>query len=242
MRKFTLLFFIALLLFGSKTDLIAQVNDSLLVKPKWYNSKAFQVTFAPAVLATGSLILFDANGGEHTIISDIPGFTSYLDDFLQFAPIAIVYGMDIAGVEARNDVLNQTLLLLKAEAIMLALVYPLKYITEVPRPNGANNHSFPSGHTAQAFVSATFMHKEFGHLSPWYSVGAYAMATTTGVFRIFKNKHRLTDVLMGASIGILATNIAYVSHRYRWGRKEHKFSLLPTYGDKTFGLYFQLRL
>lgn len=223
-------------------QLYAQQADTAVFKPKWYQSKVFKVTFAPAVLATGSLILFDPNGGPHTIISDIPGFNSYLDDYLQFVPIAIVYGMDIAGVEAKNDALNQSLMLLKAEAIMLALVYPLKYITNVPRPNGASNHSFPSGHTAQAFVAATFMHKEFGHLSIWYSIGAYAMATTTGVFRILKNKHRLTDVLMGAGIGILATNIAYATHRYKRGRKPRNFSLLPTYGEKTFGLYFQLYL
>jgi len=231
-----------LFIFPLSSVVYAQTSDSVTYKTKWHKTKAFKVSFAPTLLATGSLILFASHGGEHTIIHDIPGFTSPIDDILQFVPLGIVYGLDIAGVKAKNDVLNQSLLLLKAELIMAAFVYPLKSATKVPRPSGTANNSFPSGHTAQAFVSATFLHKEYGHLSAWYSIGAYTMATTTGIFRILKNRHRLTDVLMGAGIGILSTNIAYATHQYKWGRKDNNFSVVPTYSDKNLGLYIRWRL
>ena len=46
---------------------------------------------------------------------------------------------------------------------MSAVVYTLKNTTDVPRPDNSTYNSFPSGHTAQAFVAATFLHKEYGH-------------------------------------------------------------------------------
>jgi membrane-associated phospholipid phosphatase len=243
LKKILTVALVIILALVSQYRVWAQSIDSTYQKPKWYKSKAFNVLLAPTLLATSSLVLFDPNGGEHTIISDIPGFKTVVDDYLQFAPIAIVYGLDIAGVDARNDVLNQSLMLVKAELIMAALVFPLKSITAVPRPDGNGDDSFPSGHTAQAFLSATFMHKEFGHLSAWYSIGAYAMATTTGVFRILKNRHRLTDVLMGAGIGILSVNLAYATHRYRWGKqKKHAYKILPTYNRGSLGVYFSYKL
>lgn len=51
--------------------------------------------------------------------------------------------------------------------------------------------------------------KEYGERSVWYSIGAYSLAATTGLMRIFNDKHWLGDVLAGAGIGILSTEIGY---------------------------------
>ena len=71
----------------------------------------------------------------------------------------------------------------------------------MPRPDGSNNKSFPSGHTATAFMAATMLHKEYGPRSPWYSIAGYSMATVT-VFRACStNKHWFSDVLVsGGSV------------------------------------------
>ena len=45
--------------------------------------------------------------------------------------------------------------------------------------------------------------------SPWYSIGAYTAATLTGLSRQMNNKHWLSDVLVGAGIGILSTEVGY---------------------------------
>ena len=69
--------------------------------------------------------------------------------------------------------------------------------------------SFPSGHTANAFMIATMMYKEYGELSPWIGIGSYASASTVAVMRMLNNRHWMSDVLFGAGIGILSTELGY---------------------------------
>ena len=45
--------------------------------------------------------------------------------------------------------------------------------------------------------------------SPWYSIAGYTLATATGVMRVLNNRHWISDVLSGAGIGILSTELAY---------------------------------
>jgi membrane-associated phospholipid phosphatase len=126
---------------------------------------------------------------------------------------------------------------------MAVLVFSLKKITAVPRPDTGSLNSFPSGHTAQAFAAATFMHKEYGKQSIWYSIGAYSLATGIGAFRVMNNRHWISDVLAGAGIGIFSTNIAYLTHQNRWGHKKlkHETMVIPTYGQGP-GVYLSYRL
>ena len=79
----------------------------------------------------------------------------------------------------------------------------------VERPDGSSRNSFPSGHTATAFMGAEFLRKEYWDVSPWIGVAGYAVAAGTGFFRMYNNRHWLTDVLTGAGIGILSTQAAY---------------------------------
>ena len=171
---------------------------------------------------------------------NFPNFYNRADDAMQLIPIGLVYGLDIMNVKARNDLLNRTILLVKTEILVNGITQFLKNTTQVTRPSGTNKHSFPSGHTAQAFAAATFMHKELGHHSVWISIGAYTMATTVGAFRILNNKHWSSDVLVGAGIGILGTNLVYLTHRYKWGKRPD-LVLMPTYNDGP-GVYMSLRI
>jgi hypothetical protein len=171
----------------------------------------------------------------------MPNFHSSLDNYLMHAPVAIVYGLNMAGVKGKHDFRNRTLLLVKSEAIMAALTFSFKSMTKVTRPDDSNDYSFPSGHTAQAFATATFMAKEYGDKNIWYSIGAYGMATTVGAMRILNNRHWVSDVLAGAGIGILSTNLAYLTHRYHWKNKNSDITLLPAYTNGP-GLYFSYNL
>ena len=161
----------------------------------------------------------------------LPNFHTSVDNYLMHAPIAIVYGLNIAGVKGKNDFKNRTLLLAKSEAIMFVLSYSIKGLTNVRRPDGSDVESFPSGHTAQAFATATFMAKEYGDQSIWYTVGAYGMASTVGAMRILNNRHWVSDVLAGAGIGILSTNLAYLTHRYRWKKTPSQLTVVPSYAS-----------
>jgi membrane-associated phospholipid phosphatase len=78
-----------------------------------------------------------------------------------------------------------------------ASVQLLKHIIHRKRPNHGDL-SFPSGHTANGFVAATFLELRYG----WaYGIPAYIGATVTGYSRIQAKKHWTTDVLVGAAIG-----------------------------------------
>lgn len=77
------------------------------------------------------------------------------------------------------------------------------------RPDGSSRNSFPSGHTATAFVGAELLRREYWEVSPWIGVAGYAVAAGTGFFRMYNNRHWLTDVLSGAGIGILSVEAAY---------------------------------
>lgn len=75
-------------------------------------------------------------------------------------------------------------------------------------PGGGN--SFPSGHTTASFAVASVIATQFRD-SKWIPITAYSVAGLAGLSRIYDNKHWLTDVVAGATIGTLVGNL--VSHR-----------------------------
>lgn len=156
-----------------------------------------------------------------------------LDDYLIIAPYVEFGALILLKQKCKNDMLNTLLLIGKSEAIMLAIVFPLKYLTKVERPDGSDNQSFPSGHTAEAFVAATVVYREYRYKSVWYGIGAYALASTVGAYRMINNRHWQSDVLVGAGIGIMSTNLVYATHLHRWGRKE--VCVVPTFDGRNKG-------
>jgi membrane-associated phospholipid phosphatase len=79
------------------------------------------------------------------------------------------------------------------------------------------------------------MAREYGHRSILYSIGAYTVATGVGAMRVMNNRHWVSDVLVGAGIGILSTNLAYLTHQYRWGNKNKggQTIVMPSYDGQT---------
>ena len=77
----------------------------------------------------------------------------------------------------------------------------------------------------------------------WYSVGAYSIATATGIGRMLNNKHWLSDVMVGAGIGIMSTEIGYFFADLLYKDKGllHKgYKIKPIDNQKapsSFGLY-----
>jgi hypothetical protein len=76
----------------------------------------------------------------------------------------------------------------------------LKYGLNRTRPDGSDTLSFPSGHTSTAFSLAAVTQSHYG----WKAgVPAYALAAGIGLSRIESNRHHLSDVLAGATLGVL---------------------------------------
>ena len=83
-------------------------------------------------------------------------------------------------------------------AASVATAYALKYSIKKQRPDGSDNHSFPSNHTGFAFMGATFIGQRYG----WkYSIPAYLVSGYTAWGRIHSKRHDFWDVLAGAAIG-----------------------------------------
>lgn len=147
---------------------------------------------------------------EHSRARLLTNFHSEIDNYTQFVPAVLAAGLNFSGVEGRSDHLRFLASSAMAYGIMAAIVNPIKYSAKEMRPDGSTRNSWPSGHTATAFVSATILHKEYGLTrSPWYSVFGYGVATATGVMRVLNNRHWVSDVLSGAGVGIVSTELAY---------------------------------
>jgi len=91
--------------------------------------------------------------------------------------------------------------LIRAQFLSQLVVQGVKFTTRRERPDSSNNQSFPSGHTSSAFGTATVLERHFG---PKAGIPAYGFATYVALARMSANKHHLSDVLMGAAIGVAA--------------------------------------
>ncbi len=177
---------------------------------KMVASKIYQMTYAGVPLVVSGLIVKCEDDHFRQLRNNyMPSFSKHYDDYTQYLPAAVMLGLKLAGVQGRSSWQRMLVSDAFSMAIMGSIVLTLKNATHVERPDGSNKHSFPSGHTAMAFMTATMLSKEYGDRSAWYSIGAYSMAATTGLTRMANNKHWLSDVLAGAGFGILSTELGY---------------------------------
>lgn len=161
------------------------------------------------LVVSGVLVMPDNDDFRKLRNRFIPKFHNEYDNYTQYLPLAATWGMKLAGVKGRSSWKELAVSNAFSAALMAGAVNTLKYTVREMRPDNTTANSFPSGHTATAFMCATILHKEYGHLSPWYSVGGYMLAGLTGVTRQLNNRHWVGDVLVGAGIGIIATDLGY---------------------------------
>ena len=170
------------------------------------------MTFAGVPLFIAGIIAKSEKNAfkQQTKHSLITKFKTGIDDYTQFFGPAAVVGLKLAGVEGRSDWPRLLASAGMGYGIMALFVNTIKYTAKEMRPDGTSANSWPSGHTATAFVGATLLHKEYGLTrSPWYSVAGYGVATATGVMRVLNNRHWISDVLSGAGLGILSGELGY---------------------------------
>jgi membrane-associated phospholipid phosphatase len=90
--------------------------------------------------------------------------------------------------------------LLRAQILTEGIVEAIKVASHRERPDGSNHQSFPSGHAAITFASATVLER---HLGWKRSAVAYAVATYVATSRLHDNVHYLSDVAFGAAVGTI---------------------------------------
>ncbi len=124
-------------------------------------------------------------------------------------PLVAAWALRLSGIESRSTLRRMATSSAFSMALTAGLTCSLNAMVNESSPDESSSSSFVSSHAALAFASATILSREYGHYSPWVSVGGYACATTTQMLRIQHDKHWLNDVFMGAGIGILTTNFSY---------------------------------
>ncbi|OBW39492.1 lipid A 1-phosphatase [Chryseobacterium sp. MOF25P] len=166
-----------------------------------------------------------------------------LDNYAQFAPAALVYGLNAFGVEGKHNFRDRTIIYGTSMLIASAIVVPLKHVVKEERPDRSNNLSFPSGHTAIAFASAQFMFREYKDTNFLLGISGYSLAVFTGVYRMLNDKHWVGDVAAGAGFGILSTELAYwlypkINNLLGGKNKNAATMVMPFYQDKSVGIGF----
>ena len=167
--------------------------------------------FVAGLAIKGDKAMFRVNnekGKKNTQL--LTNFKTGIDDYTQFFGPAAVVGLKLGGYEGRSDWPRLLASAGMSYGIMALLVNTIKNSAKEMRPDGSTANSWPSGHTATAFVGATLLHKEYGLTrSPWFSVAGYGVATATGVMRVLNNRHWVSDVMSGAGIGIVSAELGY---------------------------------
>ena len=225
-------------------------KDSIAVYPPGcYQKFDVKKFIGPAVFiaygyaATKSDALFNVSASiQKYVWVDHPHNTTKLDDYLQFAPAAAVYALNIAGVKGEHNFIDRSMIFVISNVIMEGFVSVIKNNSHEIRPDSSDYYSFPSGHSAEAFLSATFLFEEYKNVSIWYGVGGYLVAGTVGYLRVYNNKHWMHDVVAGAGFGIASAELAYWIYPFlkrtifpkSCGRK----MIVPVMEDRGLGLAY----
>lgn len=133
-----------------------------------------------------------------------------IDDVLQHVPMATTLALRTSGVKSQSDTWAEFLVSTGTSYVLAAgTAYGLKHTVHEWRPDDSDQRSFPSGHATFAFAGATALRHEYGHLSPWVTVGGYGLATLVAADRVRRDRHYTHDVCAGAAIGWLSTELTY---------------------------------
>ncbi|MDR0873196.1 MAG: phosphatase PAP2 family protein [Prevotellaceae bacterium] len=190
-------------------------NDTLPFTDKSKNISIWAFAVPSAMISYGIITRFSSDLQnfdkkiDNEVLQNIHRKYSF-DDYIQYTPYLGIYGLDLCGVKAKHNFLDRTLVLGSSIIICTSAVQITKHATGVVRPDGSNNHSFPSGHTATAFLGAHILFREYKDASPWIGIAGYGVAFTAGTMRIINRKHWFSDVLAGAGIGILSVEMSYL--------------------------------
>jgi membrane-associated phospholipid phosphatase len=182
--------------------------------------------------ATAAASFFDEDVAEYVADPD-HDFGQSLED----GASPEVVGLAVAGVFAASRFAASERLramsydLLDAFVVTWAYTNVLKVAVDRERPNREDAKSFPSGHASNAFALATVAERHYG----WKAgVPAYALASAVAVSRLQRNKHYLTDVMAGATLGYLVgRTVVRVNGGPLDVHRGPQLSLSPVLGHKT---------
>lgn len=188
--------------------------------------------FGGLALTTGTLFLYEEEvytSFQEKIEGVNPNYSKYFfeplgDTKYQIAGIAGLYAGGYLFKSDKAMVLAQ----LTFESLMLTGVATnfMKYVSGRSRPHETNplnahswsglggNSSFWSGHTATVFSMASVFSSYYSD-KPWVGVTAYSLASLAGISRIADERHWVSDVVVGATIGTVIGQMVVRNYKSR---------------------------
>ncbi len=201
-----LLSFVLVFIFAFSSVVQARGRDSSDFKPK-------QLIVPVALLGAGVIgnQIQDVKEFDFGLSNREAGVHSGFlpEDAIQYVPAASYYILKLSGVKSSYNYGDATVILALSYGITAAATKIIKSVADVQRPNGVDNNSFPSGHSSIAFAGAEFLRLQYKDSTPWIGIAGYAVATGTALARVAHNEHWVTDVIAGAGVGILSSQVAY---------------------------------
>ena len=193
------------------------VNGEELKDTLFYNDNTTQISTQKLILPT-SLILVGSLGVcnnklqsvNHSIrdyMTDLRGDNYFrADDYFQYLPVISHIGLEGIGVKSKHPFKERLIVATTSYLAMGIMVNGVKYTVRERRPDLSARNSFPSGHTATAFMGAELVRIEYGN---GFGIGMYAIASGVAFLRLYNDRHWFNDVVAGAGTGILSARIGY---------------------------------
>lgn len=151
--------------------------------------------------ATGASAIFEDEVADW-IADPEHGFGTSLEDGAAPAVVGAAVAVLFATGRAANGPRYRAMTYDVMHAFLINAGYTtlLKEVVQRERPNGEDRLSFPSGHASNAFTLAAVAERHYG----WKAgLPAYTVASLVAVSRLQRNKHYLSDVMAGATLGYI---------------------------------------
>lgn len=158
-------------------------------------------------------------------------YSKTFDDFADVGAIGVPLVAGIITLTKDDD--DGLWQLGQSYLVTMGATYALKHTIDSTRPDGSDNHSFPSGHASSAFAGASYLQFRYG----WkYGVPGYLVASAVAWSRVDSDHHHWRDVIASA---VLANVSAY----FLTERFEKKVAVIPLVdpGDGAYGLMAAVR-
>ncbi|HEY3370067.1 MAG TPA: phosphatase PAP2 family protein [Prolixibacteraceae bacterium] len=152
------------------------------------------------------------------------------------APVSIAAPLIVFGtglIEKDKTIQEKGIMMGASFFVATAVATGMKYAVNRPRPfvtypdiqkmTSGGSPSFPSGHTSDAFATATSLTLAF---PKWYVIApSYAYASAVGYSRMHLGVHYPSDVLAGAVIGAGSAYLSYKAQKWINHKKRNKLEL-----------------
>jgi membrane-associated phospholipid phosphatase len=144
---------------------------------------------------------------------------------VQLAASAVTY--IVGAVNKQPRVRHLGMDLLEAQILSEGISQGIKRIVRRERPDGSSGFSFPSGHATITMASATVLQQHLGWKAavPTYAIAAYVSAS-----RLHDNRHVASDVVAGATTGIIIGRAVTWHGRNTW-------AMAPSFGPGALAVY-----